>query len=130
MTTTDTSTDPLDVAERFFSAITSGDVEAIRGLYRSDAIVWHSYDGIEQTREENMRTLSWSIKNLGEMRYTQVRRTSTDDGFAQQHILCTTNRAGDPLRVPASLFVAVEDGLIVRLDEYIDSADVSRISER
>lgn len=120
--------DSLDVADRLFEAITSGDVEAIKAIYSPDAIIWHNFDGIEQTPEENVRTLAWAIEHLGTMRYTAVRRATTDRGFVQQHVLQVTNRAGVEVEVPACLFVEVEDGRITRLDEYIDSEHVRQMT--
>lgn len=120
--------DPLEVADRLFEAITSGDVDAIHDLYSPDAVIWHNFDGVEQTREENVSTLAWAIEHLGTMRYTHVRRTRTDTGFAQQHVLKATNRAGVEVEVPACLFVEVRDGRITRLDEYIDSEHVRRMT--
>lgn len=128
MSASESSIEPFDIADQLFGAITSGDVDAIRDLYSADAVVWHNYDGIEQTRDDNVRTLSWAIEHLGEMRYTDVRRTVTDNGFAQQHVLRAKNRDGIDVAIPACLFVAVENGKVTRIDEYIDSAHVRQLT--
>jgi len=118
----------LEVAERFFAAIDAGDVSAIYDTYAPDAVIWHNFDDVEQTRDENVRMLGWAVKHLGNMRYTDVRRTATDSGFAQQHVLRATNTNGVEIEVPAALFVSVRDGKITRLDEYIDSRHVALIT--
>ena len=118
----------LEVAERFFAAIDAGDVSAIYDTYAPDAVIWHNFDDVEQTRDENVRMLGWAVKHLGNMRYTDVRRTATDSGFAQQHVLRATNTNGIEIEVPAALFVSVRDGKITRLDEYIDSRHVALIT--
>lgn len=118
----------LEVAERFFAAIDAGDVSAIYDTYAPDAVIWHNFDDVEQTRDENVRMLGWSVKHLGNMRYTDVRRTATDTGFAQQHVLRAINPKGVEIEVPAALFVSVRDGRITRLDEYLDSRHVALIT--
>ncbi len=123
-----TAPSALEVAEQFFAAIDAGDVSAIYETYAPDAVIWHNFDGVEQTRDENVRMLGWAVKHLGDMRYTDVRRTATDSGFAQQHVLRATNTNGIEIEVPAALFVSVRDGKITRLDEYIDSRHVALIT--
>jgi ketosteroid isomerase-like protein len=119
----------LDLAERLFKAIEAGDIDAVREIYAPDAEIWHNTDDGVQSREENLRTLTWITTNLSDMAYTQVRRAATDDGFVQQHVLTLTNRAGQRVEVPACIVVRIADGHITRLDEYIDSAVVPRITQ-
>jgi ketosteroid isomerase-like protein len=116
-----------EIAERLFAAIESGDIEAVRGLYSPDVIIWHNTDGAEQTRDDNVRTLAWMAANLPGCRYTQVRRSLTVDGFVQQHVLVARNRAGEIVEVPACIVATVTDGVISRLDEYLDSAAITRM---
>ena len=119
----------LDLADRFFAAIEAADIDAVKDIYAPGAEIWHNTDGIVQTRDDNARTLTWITKNLQGMAYTQVRRSATDDGFVQQHVLVATNRAGRQVEVPACIVVTIADGHITRLDEYIDSASVAKIME-
>ena len=117
----------LDLAERFFKAIEAGDIDAVKETYAPDAEIWHNTDGIVQSRDDNVRTLTWVTTNLQGMAYTEIRRSATDDGFVQQHTLVATNRAGQRVEVPACIVVRIADGHITRLDEYIDSANVAAI---
>jgi ketosteroid isomerase-like protein len=119
--------DIATVAERFFAAIEAGDAEAARDLYAPDAEIWHNTDGITMRPEDNLKTLAWMGRNLPDLQYTQVRRSATDDGFVQQHVLVATNRAGQRIEVPACIVIVIEDGKIARLDEYLDSASVAAI---
>ena len=119
--------DALDLAERLFAAIEAGDIDAVRGLYAPDAEIWHNTDGLAQGPDDNARTLAWVTTNLGDVRYTDVRRSATDTGFVQQHVLVATNRAGQRVAVPACIVAIVRDGRIIRLDEYLDSAAVAQI---
>jgi ketosteroid isomerase-like protein len=122
--------DALAVADRLFSAIEAGDIEAVRALYRPDVEVWHNTDRAVQGRDANLAVLGWISTNLPGARYTQVKRSATDDGFVQQHVLVVTNRAGKRVEVPACIVATVRDGQITRLDEYLDSAVVTAITER
>lgn len=106
--------DALDLAERFFSAIERGDVEAVKAIYAPDARIWHSHDLKEQTVEENLRVLSWMARALPSRRYRIHRRIAIPGGFLQQHMLEVTTAAG-PFAMPACIVVEVTDGRITRL---------------
>jgi len=71
-------TEPSDVLARFLAAVEAGDLAAVRSAYHPDAVIWHSNDGVEQSVDENMATLSLIAEHLPGMRYTNVRRR----GFA------------------------------------------------
>jgi ketosteroid isomerase-like protein len=117
--------DVLELGDRLFRAICSGDLEAVREIYAPGIKVWRNFDRVEQTREENLRVLAWVTKNVAELRYEQVRRQRTESGFVQQHVLRGTLPGGDPLEVAACLVCRVEGGHITRIDEYLDSAAIA-----
>jgi ketosteroid isomerase-like protein len=116
-----------ELADRFFAAIEAGDIAAARDIYAPDAEIWHNTDGLVQSPDDNARTLGWIAANLRDVSYTKVKRSATDDGFVQQHVLVATNRAGARIEVPACIVTTVRDGRITRLDEYLDSASVAAI---
>jgi ketosteroid isomerase-like protein len=120
----------LEVADRLFRAIEAGRVDVVAELYAADAVIWHNHDGVEQTRDENLRTLRWLVDNLAGVRYTDVRRSATATGFVQQHVLGVTNRAGADVQIPACIVATVEDGRITRLEEYLDSRHIDRLVAR
>ena len=115
----------LDVAERLFTAIGHGDIDAVRACYADEIVVWHNNDGLEQTRDQHLRTLAWVIKNVSDRRYEEIRRQLTPTGFVQQHVLRGTAPNGKLLEVPACIVFTVVDGKITRLDEYLDSAQTA-----
>jgi ketosteroid isomerase-like protein len=117
----------LEVADRLFAAIEAGDVDTVRGLYSPDAVIWHNTDGVEQTVEENLRTLSWVVRNLAGRRYDVTHRVATDDGFLQEHVLRAQAPVG-VLALPACIVCTVVDGRITRLAEYLDSAHVGPLT--
>jgi uncharacterized protein len=115
----------LEVAEQLFAAIMAGDVNGVRAVYAADVRVWHNYDGIEQTADENLRVLTWLVRMVKELRYEDVRRYATPGGFAQQHVLRGIAPNGAKLEVPAAMFCTVVDGKITRLEEYLDTAQTA-----
>ncbi len=116
---------PLEVADRVFAAIQAGDVEAVRALYHPDIRVWHNFDQVEQTRDENLRVLAWMARKLKDRSYDEIRRFETADGFAQQHILRGIAPNGERLECPAAAFCTVKDGKITRIEEYLDTAQTA-----
>jgi uncharacterized protein len=117
-----TDTAYLDLAERFLGAIESGDVATVRACYAPDAAIWHNNDDREQDVDRNLRSLEWFMRKLPDRHYRVVRREALKDGFLQQHVLEATLPDGTKWKMPACVVVKVRDGLIVRLDEYLDSA--------
>ena len=113
---------PLELCDQLFSAIMRGDIEAVRAVYAPDAVIWHNNDQGEQTPDQNLRTLGWVTKNIKELRYEDIRRQETPDGFVQQHVLRGVAPNGTALEIPACIICDVKDGKITRLAEYLDSA--------
>ncbi|HYD11092.1 MAG TPA: nuclear transport factor 2 family protein [Acidimicrobiales bacterium] len=117
----------MSVADELFAAIEAGDVDRVREIYAPDAVIWHNNDELEQTVDQNLRVLRWVCDNLADRAYEDVRRHEWDGGFVQQHVLRFT-RDGRRLGVPACIVATVDDGKITRIDEYLDSAHVARIT--
>ena len=114
----------LQTADKLFSAIEAGDVEAIRNIYSAETKIWHNNDNIARSVEQNLAVLKWVIANIKGLKYTEVRRQPTPSGFVQQHVL--RGRFKDKeLALPACIVATVEGGRITRLDEYLDSAQTA-----
>lgn len=109
------------VIEAFFAALQRGDAEAVAALYADDLAVWHSNDGVTQGKAENLRTLAWMIRTA-EPRYTVLERLVDGGRVAQRHRLELVSRDGKARWTgEAAIFFEVREGLIRRIDEYIDS---------
>ncbi len=116
----------IDVlADRLFAAIEAGDVDAVRSIYADDVSVWHNFDMVEQTREQNLRTLGWMHAHASGLRYTEVRRLVVDGGFVQQHVLRATAPGGTALAIPAMLRIYCAEGCVTRVEEYLDPAQAA-----
>jgi len=121
--------DVLAFAERFMGAIHAGDTEAVRTYYAPDAKLWHNTDGLEQTVDQNMKALDWFTRKLPDRNYRVLRREALPDGFLQQHVLEATLPDGRPFKLSACCVFRMQDGLIVRLEEYLDSAETVVLQE-
>ena len=77
----------LEVADRLFKAIERGDVNAIKDIYAPHAKIWHNFDNLAQSVDENLAVLKWVVANIAEISYTEIQRQPTPSGFIQQHVL-------------------------------------------
>lgn len=123
----DTHAEMAALADRFFTAITSGDADGVRACYAPDAAIWHNNDGLTQDVDANARVLRWVHANVADYRYEDVRREYFDGGWVQQHVLRGRARSGADVAIPACIVFRVRDGRIAALDEYLDSAHVATL---
>jgi ketosteroid isomerase-like protein len=105
------------LSNRFLSALERGDPAEVRAFYTRDAVIWHNFDDVAQTVDENLKLLGWMSRKLPQRHYRIVRREILPDGWFQQHVLEAT--------LLACCVVTVRDGLISRLDEYLDPAQAA-----
>ena len=117
----------LDIAARLFDCISRGDVEGVRALYDPDVRIWHNFDGVEQTRDQNLQLLGWLATNVKDIRYEEVQCQEVPGGFVQRHVLRGTAANGAKLDIPAAMFGTIKDGKIVRLEEYLDTAQTAAL---
>lgn len=114
--------DILALADRFVAAIEKRDVDTVRACYAPDARIWHNNDGKVQSVDDNIKGVHWIHKVLSGVRYDVKQRTALPGGFLQEHVLRGTLSSGEAFAMPACVVCTVEDGVIVTLDEYLDSA--------
>jgi uncharacterized protein len=118
----------LALADRLFKAIERGDVNAIRDIYAPHTKIWHNFDNLVQSVEENLAVLKWVVANIAEISYTEIQRQPTPTGFVQQHVLRgKVTRSGKEIAIPTCVVCKVENGRITRLDEYLDSAQTATL---
>lgn len=117
----------LELCESLFAAIMRGDIEAVRAIYAPNAVIWHNNDQVEETPERNLRVLKWVSTNVKDLRYEEMKRQETATGFIQQHVLRGIAPNGTALEIPACIICEVKDGHIVRLEEYLDSAQTAAL---
>jgi ketosteroid isomerase-like protein len=109
------------VVDRFFAAIEAGDVDALQAIYADDAGVWHNFTGVTQTKQENIARLS-QARALAALKYEVLERIVIADQVVQRHIVRTKPEGQVETSLHAALFIAVRDGRIFHIHEYLDPA--------
>lgn len=115
----------LELVHRLSTAIEAGDLDAARAVYAPDVVAWANFDGRARDLDAAMRVLEFLCSSTTVRRYEIVRRIEIDGGVLQQHVLHGTTRMGKEFAMPACLVVAVADGAITRIDEYLDPSPIS-----
>jgi len=116
----------LQAADRLFAAITAGDVEAVAALWSDDVTVWHTGDERDSEKARALKVIRWYVRATTYRHYEVLDRQVFDGGFVQQHILHCTSVGGENVALRVCLVVKIgDDGLIRRIDEYLDPADLA-----
>jgi ketosteroid isomerase-like protein len=123
-----TEAETLAFADRFMAALESGDVEAARAFYAPDAAIWHNNDNRDQDVDRNLRSLDWFARKLPRRHYRVTHREALKHGFLQQHVLEATLPDGTPWSLLACVVITMKDGVITRLEEYLDSAQTTALA--
>jgi ketosteroid isomerase-like protein len=116
----DTEQSILALAERLATAIEIGDVEAVRACYTDDVSIWHNFDNLDQTWNQNLPTLRWMLAVLSDRKINVQRRVAFESGYLQQHVLTGRRPNGEAFAMPACVVATVREGRIARLEEYLD----------
>ena len=112
--------DKSALANQFMTALEQADESAIRRFYADNAAIWHNFDGLEQTVEDNIASLHWLRGHLVDIRYADVVHSDIADGLLQRHVMTGKSASGELLAMPACVIFTIEDGRITRLEEYLD----------
>jgi ketosteroid isomerase-like protein len=100
--------------------VQAGDISGARSCLHTDARIWHNYDSITQTVDENMGTLAYLVEKSTKLEYVIHRLEEIKGGYLQQHTLNLTTKSGDVLSTEAIAIIAVKDEKIIRIDEWLD----------
>jgi ketosteroid isomerase-like protein len=118
-----------DVADRLFHAIENGDIATVEQLWDDDVVVWKVADR-DRDRERALRVIGWFVSATTERRYEILERQFFDGGFVQQHILHANGRNGGSISMRVCIVIKVgANGLISRIDEYFDPAEIAPLLE-
>lgn len=94
-------------------------------LWNDDVAVWKTGDR-DRDKERALRVPYWFINATTERRYEILDRQLFDGGFVQQHILHAIGRNGGSISMRVCIVIKLGDsGLISRIDEYFDPADMA-----
>lgn len=110
------------IIDTLFGALGSGDLDTALACLGPNATVWHSFDGISMDREAARAGWQDLVAGFPERAFVDVRRQAIPGGFVQQHMMAARTPAGNLIAWPVCVIVRVENGLISRIEEYIDRA--------
>jgi hypothetical protein len=80
----------------------------------------------DNDKERALKVLRWFIDVSTQRRYEIVDRQLFTDGFVQQHILHATGRNGGSIALRVCIVIKLGiNGLISRIDEYFDPAELA-----
>ena len=114
------------VADRLFSAIEAGDVDAVAAMWSDDVAVWHVGDERPSEKARAIRVIEWFVSATAERHYDVLDRRFFGGGFVQQHVLHGQTRSGTAYSLRVGIIIRVgRDGLITSIDEYLDPADLA-----
>src|SRR5690242_8533889 len=117
------------IADRLFHAIQNGDVAGVQQLWDDDVVVWKVADR-DRDRERALRVISWFVNTTTDRRYEILDRQFFGGGFVQQHILHANGRNGGSISMRVCIVIKVGvNGLISRIDEYFDPAEIAPLLE-
>lgn len=117
--------DTAVVADRLFDAITRSDIDTVAQMFSPGVAVWHSGDDRDSDHRRAVKIIDWFIRASVDRRYEITDRRYFDGGFVQQHILHATARDGGSIAMRVCIVIVVgADGLITRIDEYFDPAEM------
>jgi ketosteroid isomerase-like protein len=115
-----------DVANRLFDAIERGDYATVDGMWADDVAVWHSGDLDDNERSRALKVIRWFMNVTTTRSYEILDRQFFDGGFVQQHVLRAQRPDGPSIEMRVCIVIKVDaTGLITRIDEYFDPADMA-----
>lgn len=119
-----------DIADRLFATIERGDVAGLAAMWADDIVVWRLGGGRARDKSRAIGVIEWFVAVTAERRYEVIDRRIFDGGFVQQHSLHIRGKSGGAAEFRACLIVQVgRNGLITRIDEYLDPADLAPLAE-
>lgn len=129
LTEQSTATD-FSVVSRMLDAIERGDTRGLGGCFAQGALAWHNNDEIDQDVDGVLALIDHLCAVSTSRTYENRRMTTVGSQAFIQHTLTATLRSGRQLRMPAMMRVVVNsDGLVERLEEYLDSRAVDCLAE-
>ncbi|MEY2918991.1 MAG: hypothetical protein RL261_296 [Pseudomonadota bacterium] len=119
----------FEFGDRFIAALNEGDAAKVRTFYQPDATCWHNFDDHDQALDDNMKLLEWMVRKVPDRHYRVVRRELIPGGWLQQHILEARLANGREMKMFACCVITLKNGLIQRIEEYLDPAQAAVLRE-
>lgn len=119
-----------DAADRLFAAIERGDFAAVERMWSDDVAVWRVGARRDDGKARALRVIDWFINATTQRRYEILDRRFFEGGFVQQHVLHANGHAGQSISMRVCIVIRVGgDGLLDRIDEYFDPAEIAPLMQ-
>ena len=104
-------------------------VDKFQTVLHDDFVMWYNFDPQVRTRAEFIETLKAAHAIFDDQKNEDARITVTEDGFVLQATM-TGILDGQAIRSPYCFIARIKDGLIIRGDEYFDTAQLTKMAGR
>lgn len=129
MTTMPQRIPPELAADSFLEAAAAGEFERLGRLASHGAVIWQNVDGVERKIHAALPRLRRMYERFGPWAYSNVRRLVSPEGVCEQHTVTFETAGGSSVTAEVCVvFRLGDDGHIVRIDEYLDSALLEQLS--
>jgi len=109
------------------AAAESGDWKLFRSMFADDAVL-HQNVGREEPIDDAMKMLPLLTADGTTLRYENIRRVHGASSITEMHDAVFTKPDGREVRIDICVVAQYNDqGLISRIDEYMDSASVKAL---
>ena len=114
--------------EAFFAAITRGEWEKATQQIHPSASALQNAVGQETNARELLQSMQAMVGSLESLNYENVRRIVGADAVVEQHDVCMVRKDGTEVRLDVCIILRFDpEGMIIRIDEYFDSAAAARL---
>lgn len=114
-----------NIAERLFASFVAWDLDTVAGMLAPDATI--TQNGRTTPATEALGAIGALRSVIGDHRYVDVRRTFGERAVVEEHRVVSTTPDGVAIDLSACVVIRVDDdGLVISLDEYVDTAPLLR----
>lgn len=115
------ATDPRHaLVERFLHALEKGDLAALNACFAPDAAIWHNFDQLTVTPEQNAPGNLFYFESFTKRDYDQRRIQILPSGAILQFVVSLAKADGRTFDWPGCIVFEMAGDKIVRLEEYVD----------
>lgn len=108
------------LTEQFFRLLEAGDADGAAAMFADDAAFWKNNDAALDPAAFRQHVAGIFAQGIT-VTYESVRRIVTSDAVVDQHVARMKHPGGQEATGSACVILRFDnDGMIVRLDEYID----------
>ena len=117
------------LAEFWATVSEEHNIDKFQTILHPDFVMWYNFDPIDRTRAEFIQTLKEAHAMFQNQKNDDLKITLTDEGFVLQATM-TGILAGAEISSPYCFIAKVQDGLVIRGDEYFDTAKLTKKAGR